>query len=179
MLKHGKETYIMKPYHILNYDSRKTDGSQPLLSIGHYTSIAQNVTFVMSTHDTTRVTTSPANRMLFEHGRGGNNSSMCRGDIVIGSDVWICANVTIMDNVTIGHGAVVAAGAVVTRDVAPYSIVGGNPARLIRKRFSDEQIEALLKIEWWNEDRPQDIWTNDIDAFIVSRTKVEETKKIL
>lgn len=70
--------------------------------------------------------------------------------IVIGNDVWIGANVIILPGVSIGDGAVLAAGAVVTKDVLPYSIVGGNPARLIRKRFDEATIEALLSIEWWN-----------------------------
>ena len=70
--------------------------------------------------------------------------------VEIGNDVWIANNVIIMDGVTIGDGAVIAAGAVVTKGVEPYSIVGGVPAKLIRKRFSDEQIEKLLKIKWWD-----------------------------
>jgi len=70
----------------------------------------------------------------------------------IGSDVWIGANVIIVDGVNIGHGAVIAAGAVVTADVLPYSIVGGVPAKKIKNRFSDEDIEFLLKSEWWNRD---------------------------
>ena len=69
--------------------------------------------------------------------------------IVIGNDVWIGANVIILPGVKIGDGAVLAAGAVITKDVHPYEIVGGVPAKLIRKRFSDYIIEKLLKIKWW------------------------------
>lgn len=69
----------------------------------------------------------------------------------IGNDVWIGGNALILQGVTIGDGAVVAAGAVVTKDVAPYEIVGGVPARLIRKRFSDENIEFLTKAKWWEK----------------------------
>ena len=69
--------------------------------------------------------------------------------IIIGNDVWIGANVIIMPGVKIGDGAVLAAGAVITKDVNPYEIVGGVPARLIRKRFSDYIIKKLMKIRWW------------------------------
>lgn len=70
--------------------------------------------------------------------------------VVIGNDVWIGANVVILPGVTIGDGAILAAGAVVTKDVSPYCIVGGNPAKLIRKRFDDVTIKNLLSIQWWN-----------------------------
>lgn len=75
--------------------------------------------------------------------------------INIGSDVWLGTNCFIMGGVTIGHGAVVAAKAVVTKDIPPYAIVGGIPAKLIKYRFSPEVIERLLEIEWWNLDDNQ------------------------
>ena len=68
----------------------------------------------------------------------------------IGHDVWIGEGVFIKGGVTIGHGAVIGMGSVVTKDVPPYTIYAGNPARLVRKRFSDEVIDGLLKVEWWN-----------------------------
>lgn len=73
-------------------------------------------------------------------------------DVYIGNDVWIGANVLIADGVNIGDGAIIAAGAVVTRNVEPYTIVGGVPARCIKKRFSELQIEQLLKLKWWYKD---------------------------
>ncbi|MFK7004566.1 chloramphenicol acetyltransferase [Flavobacterium covae] len=75
-----------------------------------------------------------------------------KGDTVIGNDVWIGHNATIMAGVTIGDGAIIATNATVTKDVAPYTIVGGNPAQLIRKRFSDEVIDLLLEKQWWHWD---------------------------
>ena len=71
---------------------------------------------------------------------------------IVGHDVWIGANALIMDGISVGHGAVIGAGAVVTRDVPPYAIVGGVPAKLIRYRFDGEIIERLLAVRWW--DRP-------------------------
>ena len=72
--------------------------------------------------------------------------------VCIGNDVWIGDGVSIMDGVTIADGTIIGAGAVVTKDTEPYSIVGGNPAKLIRYRFSEENIDFLLKLQWWNRD---------------------------
>jgi hypothetical protein len=94
------------------------------------------------------------------------------GDTVVGNDVWTTENCLIMSGVKIGDGAIVAAGSVVTRDVPPYAIVGGNPAKLIRFRFTEEQIAALLEIRWWDwpEDRVRAavpyFESEDVDAFI-------------
>jgi virginiamycin A acetyltransferase len=71
-----------------------------------------------------------------------------KGNVIIGNDVWIGSNVTIMSGVTIGDGAVIANNSHVVKNVEPYTLVGGNPAKLIKYRFSKEQIEKLLKIKW-------------------------------
>lgn len=75
-----------------------------------------------------------------------------KGDLRIGNDVWIGLNSTIMGGITIGDGVIIAANSTVVRDVPPYSIVGGNPAQIIRMRFSDEKIKRLLNLKWWDWD---------------------------
>jgi virginiamycin A acetyltransferase len=91
-----------------------------------------------------------------------------KGDIVVGNDVWIGFEAVIMAGVTIGDGAIIGSRAVVTKDVPPYSIVGGTPAKLIRKRFSDEQIDHLLKLKWWdwNEEKIKQHLDKIMDANI-------------
>lgn len=73
-----------------------------------------------------------------------------KGNTVIGNDVWIGYNAIIMPGVNVGDGAIIASGSVVTKDVEAYSVVGGNPAKLIRKRFDDETIAKLVKLAWWD-----------------------------
>jgi len=71
------------------------------------------------------------------------------GEIIIGNDVWIASNVTIMSGIQIGDGAVIAANSMVVKDIAAYEIWGGNPAKKLKMRFSDEIIKSLLKLKWW------------------------------
>ncbi|ARU86839.1 CatB-related O-acetyltransferase [Pseudomonas sp. M30-35] len=120
------------------------------LKIGAYCSIANGVLIVLGgNHRTDWITTYPFPAKLKEasHIKGYDGS---RGDVIIGSDVWLCTNSTILSGVTIGHGAVVAAGSLVNRDVAPYSIVAGNPARVIGWRFDEPTREALVATNWWH-----------------------------
>lgn len=120
---------------------------------GNFCSIAENVTIYLGgNHRMDWVTTYPFGHIFtdtFNSFNGAGHPST-KGDVVIGNDVWIGNNVTIMSGITIGDGAVIANGSHVVKSVEPYSIVGGNPATHIRYRFSKEQIEALLKIQWWN-----------------------------
>lgn len=85
-----------------------------------------------------------------------------KGDTVIGPDVWIGTEARLMPGVTIGAGAIIAAGSVVTSDVRPYAMVGGNPAREIRRRFDDETVERLLRLAWW--DWPTDKIDRNLNA---------------
>jgi hypothetical protein len=180
----GDNTYIIQPYNILNYDSRKSDGSVPNIKIGKFCSIAHNCTFVMSHHFTNRVSTTIIpnnwrNLHLFNH-KQGNPSSYSRGDIVIGNDVWIGANCTIMDNITIGNGAVLAAGSVVTKSVPPYAIVGGNPAKVIKYRFTNDIIQKLEATKFWELPTSDilkfNIWSDNIDQFITDIENLNLTK---
>lgn len=121
--------------------------------VGDFTSIAAGCMIAPGNHPIDYLSTSPFKYSPYslmhdsEYERDVNKK--CQGQVVIGNDVWIGANCVILDGVTIGDGAVVAAGAVVTRDVDKYSIVGGVPAREIRKRFSNDEIDRILKSKWW------------------------------
>lgn len=125
------------------------------LIIGKFCMIASDVTFIMNgaNHLTDAITAYPFSVFGegWEHAMYGK-SYPNKGDIKIGNDVWIGYNSTIMAGVTIGDGAIVATNSTVTKDVEPYAIVGGNPPRLIKKRFSDDQIKRLLRVKWWNWD---------------------------
>lgn len=124
------------------------------LIVGKYSSIAAGATFILGgNHRTDVIATGLLERPA--RGIGPGHPDLTRGDIVIGSDVWIAGNSTIVSGVTIGDGAVVGAGSVVLGDVPPYTIVLGNPARVMQKRFSDAEIEALLALRWWDLSRDQ------------------------
>lgn len=96
-----------------------------------------------------------------------------RGDIVVGNDVWIGYEAVILSGVTIGDGAVVGARAVVAKDVPPYTVVGGVPAKPIRRRFSDMEVSLLLQLKWW--DWPQEKIAENIDA--IQSGNLEELKR--
>ncbi|MDG3009094.1 CatB-related O-acetyltransferase [Rhodococcus sp. D2-41] len=120
------------------------------LTIGSYCSIADHTLIVLGgQHPTDEVTTYPLRIMLELPGAGQDRHPLPKGDIVIGSDVWIGARVTIVSGTTIGDGAIIGAGSVVTKDVPPYAIVGGNPAKVIRSRFDADIVDKLLQIRWW------------------------------
>jgi len=144
---HGKYTYG-------ELDIKKW-GNETKLVAGKFCSIANNVTIYLGgNHRTDRVTTYPFGHIfeeVFNEFDGAGHPST-KGDVIIGNDVWICDNVTIMSGVTIGDGAVLAKNSHVVKNVEPYSIVGGNPAKFIKYRFTPEQINKLLEIKWWDWD---------------------------
>ena len=128
------------------------------LIIGKFCAIAKDVTFMMNgaNHQSTGFSTYP----FFIFGNGWEKSAPQPGDLPfkgnteIGNDVWIGYNATIMPGVKIGNGAIIASKSVVTNDVPAYAVVGGNPAKIIKQRFDDKTIDALLSIAWWD-------WSND------------------
>lgn len=178
--------------------------SYPLAkSIGRYCSINGSAR-IMNNHSLDCVTTHPfldypfymdwdayleRKKLLEIYGKHRNNSNFENSPIrdnkpvVIGNDVWIGANVIILPGITIGDGAVIAAGAIVTKDVDAYTIVGGNPATEIKKRFEDDTIKMLLKIKWWEWDHNK-IESNieiffDINSFIDAVKSEQCIDKIL
>lgn len=126
------------------------------LIIGKFCAIAEGIKFIMNgaNHCMEGFTTYPFN--IFGGGWEKATPRLeelpFRGDTVIGNDVWIGEYVTIMPGVKVGDGAIIAANSTVVKNVEPYTIVGGNPARTIKKRFDDEKIELLLQLQWWNWD---------------------------
>lgn len=120
------------------------------LTIGKYCSFSFNVAILCGgEHNIDWVTTFPF-PTLYVEGQGIEGHPATRGDITIGSDVWVAANATILSGTTIGHGAVVAAGSIVRGDVQPYEIVGGVPAKHLSWRFPAWLIQDLLEIRWWD-----------------------------
>lgn len=119
------------------------------LIIGRYCSIASGVQFMMcgtQGHNYNWIATHPLIDIDGSHFPG----HQWKGDTVIGNDVWLGAECLIMPGIKIADGAVIAARAVVTKNIGPYEIWGGNPARLIKKRFSDQEIDKILQIKWWD-----------------------------
>lgn len=119
----------------------------PPVRIGRYCSINETVTLMPGSEHPLDAITSFF--FYWGMGEGEPEQTLTRGPIIIGNDVWIGRDALIMSGVTVGHGAAVAARAVVTKDVAPYEIVGGVPARHIGWRFDEQAREELLKIAWW------------------------------
>lgn len=134
--------------------------------VGKFCSIASGTKIGVADHPTSWVSSSP----VFCSGKNilKKNFSQIKFEpykkTIIGNDVWIGSNVIVKGGVVIGDGVIIGAGAVVTKDIPPYTIVGGVPAKNIRKRFNDNQIEQLLKIKWWelSEERLAEI-AHDFD----------------
>jgi acetyltransferase-like isoleucine patch superfamily enzyme len=132
------------------------------INVGKFCSIAPGVVFVVGRHLMENVSTFPFKAFFLEGGTADDETGPPES-ITIGNDVWIGARALIVADVTVNHGAVVAAGAVVVEDVPPYAVVGGVPAKVIKMRFSSEQIEELLEIAWW--DWPEERIKSSIEMF--------------
>lgn len=150
----GDWTYYDDPVNVLNFIQNVLyhyDFIGDKLIIGNFCQIATAVKFIMggASHDLSGFSSFPFMmfhqywpEIPFQHSK--------KKDTVIENDVWIGYDALIMPGITIGNGAIVGSRAVVTKDVEPYAIVAGNPARVIRKRFDDDTISMLLQLQWWN-----------------------------
>lgn len=154
----GRHSYYSGYYHGHSFEEcvryLRPEAGVDKLIIGNFCSIGSGAVFMMAGNQGHRhdwISTFPffwvPNMPDFA---GAQDGFQMAGDTVIGNDVWIGSEAVIMPGVKIGDGAIIGMRALVTRDVEPYSIVGGNPAKIIRKRFDDAQIEMLLQTQWWN-----------------------------
>ena len=150
----GDYTYYDDAQDVYNFEKNVVylfDFIGDRLIIGKFCQIASGARFIMNgaNHAMNGISTYP-----FEvFGKSWSNAPskfLNKGDTVIGSDVWIGNSATIMPGIKIGHGAIIGTNALVTKDVAPYTIVGGNPGKLIRSRFEQKTIDFLLELSWWD-----------------------------
>jgi acetyltransferase-like isoleucine patch superfamily enzyme len=142
----GKYTYGHDSIEVVRAENYK-------VIIGNFCSIASGCKiYLNANHRKDWITTYPfghINQNIFNSFDGSGHPT-CKGDIIIGNDVWIASNVTIMSGVKIGDGSIIANNSHVVKDVDPYTIVGGNPAKYISHRFDQKTIDNLLNIKWWN-----------------------------
>lgn len=150
------------------------------LKIGKFCSIAQNVTiFLGGNHRLDWISLYPfePTHPSWPDTKGTETSLITKGDVTIGNDVWIGSGATIMSGVSVGDGAAIGTGSVVTSDVDPYSVVAGNPAKVIKMRFSEEDIARLLEIKWW--DWPEDMIRRSIGVLCSGDVdKLEEISRL-
>lgn len=163
-LEMGRWSYGQPRVHVYEGDTGR-------VAVGAFCSIAREVEFMVGgNHRSDWVTTWPMKEVF--GGAPTGDTLWSKGDIVVGNDVWIGHGAKILSGVTVGHGAVVAAYAVVTRDVRPYAVVAGSPAREVRRRFDDQVVESLLQIAWWEwpdetlSQRWPEMCSADVKAFI-------------
>lgn len=146
MLSIGKYTY---QWELLRIDVYK--GSEAKVILGKFCSISNDVRIITGgIHPTDWISTYPFRIKFNLNGKYLDGMPTTKGDTIISNDVWIGTGATILSGVKIGNGVVIAAGSVVTNDIPDYAIAGGVPAKVIKYRFTEPQIEELLKIRWWD-----------------------------
>lgn len=177
----------MKSSSIGRYSYVGNDTDVECADIGQFCSISDHCRIGMGGHTLSHISSCP----LFTQKINGCQEQWIEYDIhaveekraVLGNDVWVGSHVLINGGVAVGHGAVIGAGAVVVKDVPPYAIVGGVPAKVIRYRFSPEVIEKLLELQWWNLPdetlkehirffQKEDLSVNDIEDFIKNTNNI-------
>jgi len=154
----GRYSYYSGWYHGHGFDECARyllpDAGADRLIVGSFCSIGSGAAFIMAGNQGHRADWISTFPFAFvpdaPEFAGANNGFLPAGDTVIGNDVWIGSEAIVMPGVEVGHGAVIGTRALVTRDVEPYAIVGGNPARPIRKRFADDDIALLTEMQWWD-----------------------------
>lgn len=144
------------------------------ISIGSFCSIADDVVILGGgEHNMDWVTTYPLHIALSDPLAGKDGHPATKGGTRIGNDVWIGHGAMVLSGVTVGDGAVIGAGAVVARDIAPYDVVAGNPAKRIRSRFDKHIVEGLLRIKWWDwpleriREFSRQLCSSDVEAFVL------------
>lgn len=156
----GRYSYYSGWYHGHGFDDcaryLMTEPGVDRLIIGDFCSIGSGAAFIMAGNQGHRNDWASSFPFFYmpevPHFAGAVDAFQPAGDTVIGNDVWIGSEAIIMPGVKIGDGAVIGTRALVTRDVEPYAIIGGNPARVIRKRFDDDSIAMLMQMKWWDWD---------------------------
>ncbi len=170
----GDYTYYDDPDDIYNFEKNVLylfDFLGDKLQIGKFCQIAASTKFIMNgaNHQQASISTYPF-KIFGENFSEAELKPMHKGDTIIGNDVWIGYDTTFMPGIKVGNGAIIASKSVVTKDVPPYAVVGGNPAEIIRYRFSDKKIAFLNELKWW--DWPIDKIVNNL-ALLTTNSDME------
>ena len=174
----GDYTYYDDPEDVHNFEKNVLylfEFMGDRLIIGKFCQIAAGVRFFMngSNHAMNGFSTYPF-RVFGGQWSKAPLDVQSRGDTIVGNDVWIGNSATIMPGIKIGHGAIIGTNSLITKDIEPYTIVGGNPAQVIRRRFDEQVIELLLALQWWHWDAH--IITNNLA--VITQGQIDELKRI-